>query len=644
MIKFNQSRMRLETETGNSIYYKYFRGYFDFFLEDMPPVDDSYEYVDVPGLSDELTDEILKANRSKIVFLLGYAGIGKTTLMKKFFGIGKYSKEKSGDIKNIVLYFSCRGQIGRNVKELLKGVVSSACVRLQKTHAASFPAIMEEPNDPEFIEYIDKIRSDALERYSERKSSDEEKLQLLFKHDPLAYHALFLKYLITKYLATTIENIIIIFDDIEMLPTNEERGDYLHSVHYLYDCLRNIETTTHTKLLISERQYTYREFRSLNWVSGGKIIHYLTPVDILKLFENRLQWMIKKTEDGAVSRSSWQTSFEFLKQVIKINFIENHENLLLSLCNYNLRDTLNLIDKMLMHGTWYQKTTGSSAIHFRHINGETIFLDSSLSRILKSIAYGQEWCYFESRDYYKGLTNIMRWYPDVASRPLCYLVTPLAIKWMLAHASLTKENNEEEFFTFQNCLDSFDQVFHYESASVVKDALQKTFKHLYEQGFVDVRFTGKANGKVRDVTDESIEYHFMPRGDIHWGLLAEASVLLEILLEDIDFDENDVLYKEIAQARSPHCSPDDSQLRKMLVALDYTRRVSDCEKELIDKYLLIEDSKIPFRQKFGSETIAWQMLKGIKKSIQKLYQGNPPRILSDREEAMSSIVREYPNS
>ena len=373
--KINENLSSAPGFYGISDYYRYFKYYFDYFLNPRPDFDKLIENENI-YIENEKVETLLsfvRDEQSYCQLLVGHTGIGKSTIIRNYFKLFKHTPQITDD--TIIVPYFCD-----NLTEDLSADVFFAS-NLQYV-ADELIKKLEKPIDKEvFWHFIHDTKPEVLTRHRKGEYvSWKDDLTILMNDGRFAYSSFLLKYLLSFKENSCFKHIVLILDDIESIDNKNVRKSYINFAYHAYECLKNKDNDIHIKLIIAERPHTREEFHSKDWEDQKSDIDIWHPPAIEKLFEIRHKYVLSKIATDAIDRPSWQTSYEFL--CFLLNKIERFDGgLFLGLNNFDVRKSLRSVEYCLSQGTWFQTTKPKSEAFT--IDGRTIAVHISSELILK---------------------------------------------------------------------------------------------------------------------------------------------------------------------------------------------------------------------------------------------------------------------
>ncbi len=605
--KINNDEPLSRPTGGSSDYYRYFKYYFDFFLPPRPDLAnlEHHKFIYVKNHEIEtLLSNFFDGQQSFCQLLTGHTGIGKSTIVRKFFDLW-HSTRLLRDTHIVIPYFS--NNLTASTLKASTFFASQIRVITDKLSAALSSPL----NYDEFWDYIDAARPETLRRYRKFEfTSKKDDLRILAENDEFSYQALLVKFLLAKPEHSKIKHIIIVFDDVESLDP-AIRHDFIAFAYHAFCCLRNRDGNYHVKLLLAERPHTRDEFHHFNWQEQRPDIQIKTPASLREIFLARHEYVIKEKKPEATQRESWSHAFQILCQLI--DRIDRHgRDFLLDLCNYNIRTAMVSIETMLSQGGWFQ-TSDLRQPTFK-INEQTIRVRITEDRILKALAYGPRNLYAEGTSEEYGLSNILKNHSDESSD----IAAPLVLKWFHTNLDPADLYSPANMRPKETLLGIVKELFPLQTD--LPHFVELTFEHFKSHGVVD---------RVLDSHDPSKWlYVLMPRGLALWESLGASSELVEIYREDFWLNSRDFDFTPTLLL---------STTDKLLQCVKLCTKFAEAEISL-HRNLITPESKKKYISAFGKASIAHHIFDGIGHSTRREFGETCPSALQDSQSTLYSFV------
>lgn len=240
-------------------------------------------YVSQKELEDKLL-EFRKSVTNNTKILVGFAGIGKTALIRNTFGITE-RKPFIDENGNLIAYLSF---YSKSLEDDVSGGLENVLVRYIRgicrciTGHRNFVG-----NQDDFFTFIDTINSDLLDDLPVipgKSFTQQDMLEELERSHKREYYMCLLKY----YLHITdkkINDLILIIDDIETQKA-EYHISIIDKAFNIRNCLSNTIDRKYTvKLLLSMRAYTFR-YNQARQSAANRVDEFDRMLSLKKLFHH----------------------------------------------------------------------------------------------------------------------------------------------------------------------------------------------------------------------------------------------------------------------------------------------------------------------------------------------------------------------
>lgn len=394
-------------------------------------------YVDQPELEKKLCDDFINLNKDATKYLVGYTGVGKTTLLRNAFQIfDRNIKEKDGNLIIYLSFYAMMTAIEGDERDIVKtALISEIEAAITYLSGGTYIERLLQCNDDfykEFFEYIYKNNTRLIHQYSNnpinttgltQKNVYKIILDDLAKKDPLDYSLSQLKFYFKKYKkqkGTSYKNIVFIFDDVETRSI-EYQSELMELAWHIKKCLQTFKDRDfYLKILISLRNYSFRMHRirakeAFREIEKDDIILKDTVPELSKVLESRVDYVLKhkKIVEKVNEPDSWKISVMSLELILQRLYGE-YDRMILDLTHNNLFKSMQLLMRILTnkrHLGKYEIFNGGSFIidpkNYKLMNQS---IDKSMpgnDDVFYSLVYGEEDAYQDANDYY--MTNIMHY-------------------------------------------------------------------------------------------------------------------------------------------------------------------------------------------------------------------------------------------
>lgn len=568
-------------------------------------------------------EDVIKEPRNQMKYLVGLAGMGKTTLLRNFFKI------TDRDIKihenNIIIYISfynanlstdspqksieeeVTNYLSRTVKKLLSK--HKEIVKDKKNFWKDFYDFMEN-NKPTLLTN-EKLTPTScfLEELVDELSYDRKLQQLdtVCNLKPIEYYSSFIKYILSKLKKQY--HIILIYDDIEA------KAGIFHSAlievaRHIHACFCAIENQERTvKTIVALRAYTFRSNIERQSNARREILQKDTilkksTVNLHAIFDKRFNEIeqIEQIEKVIKKIDSYKEARRQLKYVEqKLDKICGE--LIYNLSNYNLCDAMILYCNVLINVEWIACDETENKGAFK-INAENYQLTTE--NIIYTIANGNSKEY--TNDNYNFVPNLLYNHIEGSDLIGLYIIRYLiqnnivniyGIKYAEGNAILS-----DIMGLFVSSTDSETRIANW------RGRILGLLEYLYDSGVLL-----RSLYDIEDSTEKQIErkysnthkLYLSPRGSILYNLLSQNAVLLELYRDDI--------YTDL-----PNNNKTTSQLNTYTLfeyLIDYISELFQCEKRNISNAI---SNLNKYQELIGREFITAELLKGIVKNLYTYFK------------------------
>lgn len=596
-------------------------------------------YISQPTLEKKLQEEFLDEEGDITKYLVGYTGVGKTTLIRNFFGI--FNRDIIEKDDNLIIYLSFYAMVadGKSaLKNSIIEVMELACTYLSEVdyleRLKSYDddyykqfyrfiydhnnklIIHSYPNSPKYTKNIDNTDTDY------KKILDH-----IAKKNPLDYALSQLKYNLYRYKERTkkhFDNIIFIFDDIEAKPMKYQ-NQLIEIVYHIKKCLQAYEHRSFSfKTIITLRNYSFRleQIRAkaaFREIDKSDIILKSSIPDLSEVIEKRFQYALQ--HESIISQSVERQSYIDAKNELDIilkKLYGQYDKMLLSLTHNNIFESMNLLMRILTNKKYigkYEKETDGSFILSENDYNLYNYNDMKGVRnadVFYALVYGENDTYIDRKDYY--LTNIMHFKSEEQAPTEVlglYVIQYLAKRGLcMADASYDGLKTITGKKVAKEIIKIFDRQSDADKLEM-KKGIKKAMKHLYEGGaLLQSIWEPKCDEKeyyTRNYTSDK-QIYLSLRGIQLYNMLSANSLLFEVYRDDIDteIENNDKISMTL------------SKTKRIEYCLIYAMHIFGKEAE----YIRNCSQKENFENAFGDELVTYILLNGIRQSINIYYRDN----------------------
>lgn len=611
MKKRIESSWVLQTDYKTKFFQK-FKEQFEYFLGNRK---EEKVYVHDVELENEL-NLVLKEDESKIIYLIGEAGIGKTTVLKKVLHVKNNNVFFDEENKIIYLCLSFHGKLASSdIKQIFTNSINSLCSKLEQkfeirddfTSKEGIFGFYDYVEDTviDLLGYTSFVDSIGLDDYEEKKY----KLRQGEIHDRYSFEASRLKFYLQKY-CLQYKKIILIVDNIEVFPSNA-RDEIVRDSLSTFSCFRNQVTNNsnynifNVDLFISVRHTTFSELMKQPDISAYQPIQKIfkeKSVDMTMFIEKEYEALI----NTSISKDQkWTDAYTILYSFCT-KFSCKYSSMIQNLCNYNFEKIKECYYAVLKNNVWLFR--GQNGKEYDNITtASSIFNNIS---VIRSIACRGILYRSEKSDIIPNLFVNDEFNDDS-------MIAMIIICYFYKRQVLFISRDDNTYRTKSKILSLFNTIYH-------DDEIVKSVDRVIEY-FI------KHNVLRRSI--ENDEYLLLsPRGVELWEMLQSDSVLLEMYREDHFLDTK----LDIDWTSSYEFMECNSQNLIFLQLLIYLKVLLNKEKEL--KKAAIKNDKLEFYYScFGRRQITKHLLEGVLKSIEYSGNINNSSIQNELEDLRSKI-------
>lgn len=572
--------------------------------------------------------EFIEDKNNTIKYLIGYTGVGKTTVLRNFFKV--FDRKIVVRDNNLILYhsFFSMSPHSMSVEEAVVSSLRNAINTISNfTDTATRLLSYDDQFYKSFYEFF-KGNNEILlnsfpnnQEFIQRMKSCSSKeaiiLDYILNKDPLSYTLMELKFHLSinkkKY-----KNLIIIFDDIETKDLQ-----YNDNLIFLADTIKNClsanqDKSCKFKILVSLRSSTWRLRNERLQEAHRKITsnQFIIKQEVPKLREvilRRLNVILNHQDLFTLiaPKNSWTYAEKSLRYILS-NLYTNYDDTIMALTHNNIFKSMMLLLRIITNRQFF----GKYEVYIEK-EGAFEFSEETYKRVKNddiyyALALGEGKYYYDCKDYY--LTNILHSHYD--QYPHCELLGLYIIRYFLNKFGFVKSLYGLNYLSGKDIIHEITQVYYkYPDKDFVKQLqpkLKYMLKFLYEGGVLLQSIHDKEQddrtGSDRIYKDRYLLYLSL-RGKKLYDLLSENSLLLELYLDDIDTDSSFDGYNREKLFKT----------EILLKCIEYIKYLFEIEKG----YILKASQNMPqYFQLFGNEFIVAHLIYGVIQSIKSLYYQN----------------------
>lgn len=587
--------------------------YFNKYLEDGT----SFYYVSQPKIEQELGAFVYSPVDSE-KFLIGFTGIGKTTLIKNFFKIQDDAPFFAPD-GSLVAYFSVYPDIVNGKKALEKAFrkyLRSISHKLERKCCIERDSNgkLNEQETKSFYEYAYAKNPRIVININDAPLNTYSGLLKQFRNgDKMLYLTTWITYLIEKTNLSDhhIPKIILIYDDVESLDA-KLHIPYIEFAEKITAQLKKaaISRSFIVKSLISLRNYTFR----YNFSRQADAMRNYAEDVILKetipkmkdVFDKRFR-VYYENEDvkNAISNETrWTQSVAVLNSVV--TSIADWGETIAAIANYDISHSLKMFLRVLTNHRWF-------APHEQYYRGAYTDLKKEdylplKERTLKALVCGENSVFVDSQD--NLVSNLLSVHVEECEG------TELLSLYIMEYMLLLHRGHEitlygEKKKTGKELCQNIAHILNCDEFKVV--LIQNAIERLYKQRYLlQSIFESESHNDANQHTHEreysaSMGLYLSIRGNKVMELLEKDCILFEIFRDDID---TDIVGNTIASA---DMVPKD----RIIYLIRYCNQLFQIEKTYIQKA-----NKLNYFRAFGDRFIVSRLVSGIINSISNYYRSH----------------------
>lgn len=602
-------------------------------------------YVNQPS-SEQTLNDFINHDEDSIKYLVGYTGVGKTTLLRNFFKL--YDRKPVIDNNNIYIYtsFYSMSSDDTSVGTTIMSTIETLIDFITETSYVDRLMSMDKIFFDKLYSFIENNNPNLIKRYP---STDEyrKKLKKTTAHKTIIdfiNENLHLDYLLTllkfflheKHIAP--KNIVFIFDDIESKETKYHE-EIMSISRQIKKCLESFTNRSwRIKIIISLRNYSYRmnnyrlleAFRILP--ENSTILKTEVP-SLSAVLDKRLNVIYNNFEkfENIGNKKSWRRAYNILISILNRLYI-NYGELIMNLTHNNLFSSMTLILRIVTNEQFFGKyeiydENGSFTIE------ESNYYPFNNDDVFRALAYGEQKCYYPpEQDYY--LANLLHSHNEKMEN--CELTGLMLIKYFRkVHGTVgTLYGIHSE----KGCeiVEKIVSIFNENDKSILMEKLSYMIKFYYENGiFLQSIEDSEPNdiAKIGRVYNANYLLYLSLRGNQLYTLLEQNSLLFKLYRDDID----------TTLENNEKTTIDLSEFLSLKYCLEYTIYLFEMEQNYISKVKNISR----YKRYFGDEYLINPLIKGLKQTIETYYkEKNDPEYIFLKTKMNNFVkkINEYSSS
>lgn len=599
-------------------------------------------------VKDPMEEELnlfIKSKNNAIKYLVGFTGIGKTTLLRNYFKIYNRDIRFSDDTMIIYISFyysnlssdkpqkSVEDEVVSYFKRAIRKLLNEK-VKISVPKKEFWEGLYNyiENNKPTILE-SEEFTPDSLffDVENEKVINYEQKMeQLKYICDKkrLEYYSCMIKYILGY--VNEIHNIVFIYDDIESKEYIYHRPlvEIARHIHSCFSAIKDVNS--YVKTIVSLRAYTFRSNIDRQMEARRECIqnNTLKKMEAVKLQEiflvrfneiERLENIEKKVN---VLKSYLEAKEQFFLVEKQINKVSS--DFIYSLSNCNLCNAMIMYSSIMTNLEWISKNERDNNGSFR-LAAENYRLTADV--LFRAIACGNEKTYSnEKNDFFP---NILYNHKEGTELLGLYIIKYMKRKNVI-------DLYGEKYIEGNKILDDILRIF-IDRSDIRTETWQSKIlymlTYLYDNGILL-----RSIYDIEDISEEQIErkykgsfkLYLSPRGQCLYDLLSKNALLLELYRDDIytDIENNDKL--------TDNMTTDEI----MEYLLKYIETLFQSEQ----KYIANANLNLKkYVEAFGNEFIVVPLIEGVVKNI-KVYYADKVEVyyqLIEKVKKLLFLMQEY---
>lgn len=565
---------------------------------------------------------------NSIAYLVGFTGMGKTTLLRNFFKV----QDRDIHINNgqLILYISFY-YASLNADCPQRSVENEVVKYLQRAIVVlgqQYPEVLE--NEDEFwgglFDYIENNKPVSLQNgdftpgtplsdffLPKKGKTIEQKRKQLIKEcekNRLEYYSSMLKFFLIK--VVDIHNVCFIFDDIESKESVFHRPvvEVARHLHSCFSCADGKDLLL--KTIVSLRAYTFRSNIDRQLEARREQIERNTifkrdTVDLQKIFEARFDDL--QDALGTEEKARVKTSYE--DAVMQVRIVSQQINnsfaqIIMRLANCNLCNAMIMYNTVLVNTEWISRNETEDSGGFQVSAGNYRL---TAKNVIRALACGNETAY--SDKYTNFFPNLLHNGKEEGAE----LINLLILRYLIRKGATDLYG--ETYVQRCDIIQEIADVFIKSSDSEIKverwhERIIDSLNYLYDSGILL-----RSIYDIESLNDDQIERKYSrafklyvsPRGLVLYELFSQNALLLELYRDSIyvDLHNNDRLTNDMRTYETMH------------YLIEYTAKLFEYEKRNIGEALA---NLRKYQEYFGDELLVSPLLEGITKNINSYFREN----------------------
>ena len=580
-------------------------------------------------VKDELEQELdmfCKHRNNLMNYLVGFTGMGKTTLLRNYFKIQDRDVHLSNERLVIYVSFYYASLNADSPQASVETEIVKYLVRAIKKIGEQFPEIAKEEELfwSELYDYIEDNKPVSLKEAditpecslsslfscTNKKTIQQKREQLIktCQENKLEYYSSLLKYLLKK--TQCAKDIYFIFDDIESKEALFHRP-VVEVARHMHSCFSCFEGDFIVKTLVSLRAYTYRsnvdrQLEARREQIQKNTIFKRVTVDLNRIFKVRFDELESElgTDEKAKTKMSYDNAVKQL-EVVSNQINNSFGPLIINLANCNLCTAMSMYNSILVNTEWIAREPEErgkfqvSADNYK-LTAKTVFW---------ALACGNEIGYFEKKPEY--FPNLLHNNKEEGAE----LFNLLIVRYLMKKGATDLYG--ETYVQRSDIIQDVAGVFINNLDTDIKiekwqERITDSLNYLYDSGILlrsiyDIESIDC--DQIERKYSRAFKFYVSPRGKILYELLSQNALLLELYRDDIyvDLEYNDRLTVDMRTY---------DVIRYLIL---YVERLFEYEKKnLAEAYFNLKR----YQEFFGVELLVCPLLEGLIKNIQSYFKND----------------------
>lgn len=611
-----------------------------------------YKRLDADGTSkiyvkdplEERLQEFCSIKNNALNYLVGFTGMGKTTLLRNYFKVQDRDVHiNSDDLVIYISFYYANLNADCPQRSVEDEIVKYLLLAIRKL-GVNYPGILI--NDDRFWEglydYIEINKPASLQNQDISPKNSlanfitpspnmgiPDKKDILIRaceRNRLEYYSSMLKYLLTQ--VQTLHNVYFIFDDIESKEAIFHRPvvEVARHLHSCFSCTDGKDILV--KTIVSLRAYTFRsnidrQLEARREQIEKNTIFKKNTVSLSEIFKVRFDelQLALGTEERARIKTSYENAVEQVN-ILSRQISTSFSPIIMSLANSNLCNAMVMYNSILVNVEWISKNEQEESGGFK------IFADNyklTSKTIFHALACGNERTYSDKyNNFFPNLLNNGR---EEGAELINFLILRYLIRG--GATDLYGETYIQRSEIIQDIADVFINNYDMDvKAERWRERVTDRLNYLYDSGILlrsiyDIETVD--NDQIERKYSRGFKLYVSPRGQFLFNFLSENALLLELYRDAIfvDLEDNDRITAEMRTTEV------------MQYLIEYVRKLFEYEKRHIGE---AAQKLKKYQDLFGTELLISPLLEGIVKNINTYYKS-----ADDEYEYLMAMIQKFTN-